>query len=479
MYKKGNQGWRKHLDFIILDVIILYGSYVLAIWARQARIRPSYRYIYNNGALIIMAASFLCSLFLENHKNILKRGLWREIKSVAVQVIVTFSALLVYLFAVQRGGVFSRLIAFFYAGIGFALDLAARCIWKSVLIRLRKRNNAGRHVLLVTRKERAASTIKKINAKSIGELRIAGVVIEDDDSQVGSEIEGVPVAASFTELVKYIQTEWVDEVMVDLPWEPRTDALLSDLAVMGITSHHVIDTDSERQTVRTVEKVGGFMALTETIRIPAQAQVIAKRALDIAGGLVGVAVTAVLALVIGPLIFAADPGPIFFAQKRVGKNGRVFKMYKFRTMYKDAEARKKELMDRNEAGGMMFKMENDPRIIGSGDDGAKHGIGHFLRRTSLDEFPQFLNVLLGSMSLCGTRPPTVDEWERYEKHHRARLSMKPGMTGLWQVSGRSDIKDFEEVIKLDMKYINTWTIGKDFRIILKTLVIMLTGRGAE
>jgi lipopolysaccharide/colanic/teichoic acid biosynthesis glycosyltransferase len=136
-------------------------------------------------------------------------------------------------------------------------------------------------------------------------------------------------------------------------------------------------------------------------------------------------------------------------------------------------------MARNEMQGLMFKMEDDPRIIGSGPDGKKHGIGWFIRKTSIDEFPQFWNVLKGDMSLVGTRPPTVQEYEQYEIHHKARLAIKPGLTGLWQVSGRSKITDFEEVVALDLKYINTWTISKDIVIILKTVQVMFTGDGAR
>ena len=124
-------------------------------------------------------------------------------------------------------------------------------------------------------------------------------------------------------------------------------------------------------------------------------------------------------------------------------------------------------------------MDNDPRILGSGPDGTRHGIGWFIRRTSIDEFPQFWSVLIGHMSLVGTRPPTIDEWEQYDLHHRARLAIKPGLTGLWQVSGRSNITDFEQVVDLDMKYINNWGIREDIKIILKTVKVMLTGDGAE
>ena len=132
--------------------------------------------------------------------------------------------------------------------------------------------------------------------------------------------------------------------------------------------------------------------------------------------------------------------------------------------------------------GMMFKMDDDPRIIGSekkDKNGNPRGIGNFIRRTSLDEFPQFFNVLKGEMSLVGTRPPTLDEWEKYDLHHRVRMSIKPGITGLWQISGRSDITDFEEVVRLDREYIQNWSIWLDFKILFKTVGVVLRHEGAE
>ncbi len=151
-------------------------------------------------------------------------------------------------------------------------------------------------------------------------------------------------------------------------------------------------------------------------------------------------------------------------------------------MYRDAEERKKELMEKNRIkDGMMFKLDFDERIIGNKimpNGEKKTGIGDFIRRTSLDEFPQFINVLKGDMSLVGTRPPTVDEWEKYELHHRARLSIKPGITGMWQTSGRSNITDFEEVVRLDTEYIKNWTPGLDIRILLKTVVSIVSRKGS-
>ena len=224
-------------------------------------------------------------------------------------------------------------------------------------------------------------------------------------------------------------------------------------------------------------------AATNSLRIVAIQDLALKRALDILGGLVGCLLTGIICIFIGPAIYIQSPGPIFFSQWRIGKNGKKFKMYKFRSMYMDAEERKKEYMAQNKiADGLMFKMEDDPRIIGSekkDKNGKPKGIGNFIRNTSLDEFPQFWNVLKGDMSLVGTRPPTVDEWERYDLHHRVRMSVKPGITGMWQVSGRSEITDFEEVVRLDTEYIRNWSWRLDIKILLKTVAVVLKHEGAS
>ena len=197
-----------------------------------------------------------------------------------------------------------------------------------------------------------------------------------------------------------------------------------------------------------------------------------KRLTDIAGGLLGCILTGIIYIFVAPAIKIKSPGPVFFSQIRMGKNGKPFKIYKFRSMYMDAEERKKELMEKNNIkDGLMFKMDDDPRII--------KGIGNFIRKTSLDEFPQFWNILKGDMSLVGTRPPTQDEWDKYELHHRRRLAIKPGLTGMWQVSGRSEITDFEEVVELDTSYIEQWSLKLDIKILFKTVMVVFTGSGAK
>ena len=195
-----------------------------------------------------------------------------------------------------------------------------------------------------------------------------------------------------------------------------------------------------------------------------------KRLVDIIGGIVGTILSLPIILIVAIPLKLESSGPLIFKQQRVGKNGRIFNIYKLRSMYEDAEERKKVLQEQNQMDGHMFKMDNDPRIT---------KVGKFIRKTSIDELPQFWNVLKGDMSLVGTRPPTIDEFEKYESHHKRRLSMKPGITGKWQVSGRSNIKNFEDVVKLDCEYIDEWSPILDIQILIKTVGVVLTHKGAE
>jgi len=196
---------------------------------------------------------------------------------------------------------------------------------------------------------------------------------------------------------------------------------------------------------------------------------LAKRCTDIAGAIVGLLVLFVVFLIVGLLIKLEDPkGSIFFSQKRVGKNGEEFNMYKFRSMVSDAEAKLAELLEQNEATGAMFKMKNDPRVT---------KIGRFIRKTSIDELPQLINVLKGDMSLVGPRPPLVREVNEYTEYQMQRLLVTPGCTGLWQVSGRSNV-GFEEMVELDLTYITTRSLKADIKIICRTIFMLFGSKNA-
>ena len=304
-------------------------------------------------------------------------------------------------------------------------------------------------------------------------VRPTGVVLVDQD-RTGYKIHGVPVVSNLANVAEYVCREWFDEVLIVLPEGREIPQKVFDaFTEMGITIHvKIADVNEKQGKNQTVERMENYTVITTCINMASAGQLILKRIMDICGGLVGCILTGIIFLFVAPAIYIKSPGPIFFSQYRVGKNGRKFKIYKFRSMYMDAEERKKELMEQNKVkDGMMFKMDDDPRII--------KGIGHFIRKTSIDEFPQFWNVLKGDMSMVGTRPPTLDEWEKYSPRHRIRMATKPGLTGMWQVSGRSNITDFEEVVKLDERYIREWNFALDIKIILKTVGNMVSGDGAE
>ena len=319
-----------------------------------------------------------------------------------------------------------------------------------------------------------------------GEAGAASHTIADASAvpQDGS-IRSIPVAVMGNQAVEDLIHGWVDEVFLLQPdGVAFPTRFLDSLVQMGIQVSYTMAAVSESDWFATeIGRVGPYKVLTSSVRFISAGQYIVKRLIDIVGGIVGCAITGVLCLFVGPAIYLKSPGPIFFTQERVGQNGKPFRMHKFRSMYLDAEKRKADLMAQNKiADGMMFKMDDDPRIIGSekkNRKGRPAGIGNFIRNTSIDEFPQFYDVLRGRMSLVGWRPCTMAEWEKYDMQHRIRASMKPGLTGMWQVSGRSNITDFDEVVRLDRYYIENWSLGLDLKILLKTVVIVIRGSGAE
>lgn len=261
-------------------------------------------------------------------------------------------------------------------------------------------------------------------------------------------------------------------ISVDHMNRERMASIIDIVGEMGIDSMVTLDSFAMEEFDSKLEDFGTLEVVRFAPRIFSEVSLFFKRVIDIIGGLIGCIFTLILGIFVAPAILIEDGGPVLFKQKRVGKNGKYFYMYKFRSMYNDAEERRKKLMKsgKNEMNGAMFKMKDDPRIT---------KVGRFIRKTSIDEFPQFFNVLKGDMSLVGTRPPMIDEYEQYSNHHKRRLSLKPGITGLWQTSGRSEITDFEEVVRLDCYYIDHWSVLFDIKILLMTIVTVITGKGSE
>src|SRR5699024_2833586 len=329
----------------------------------------------------------------------------------------------------QQSSLYSRITLFITAALYMALAYALRVTRKWYILQ-RTDSAEKRSMVLVAASYEVEETLRKLLDSPVRQFTVTGIALLDTDL-TGETIRDIPVVGDVHNVKEYLCHQWVDEVFVKLcESEPYPSQLLDDLVVMGLTVHMSLDAvERPMSGEKFVERMGEFTVVTSSIHMASPKQMFYKRSLDLMGGIVGCLITLLLIIIIGPVIYLKSPGPIFFSQVRIGLNGKKFKIYKFRSMYMDAEERKAELMKDNKMDGFMFKLDYDPRIIGSekiGKDGKPKGIGNFIRRTSLDELPQFWNVLKGDMSLVGTRPPTVDEWEQYELHHRVRMATKPG-----------------------------------------------------
>jgi len=473
LYVQNSRRWVKHIDFIILDVLCLILSFFLSYEIRNNFSLDGLSDGYRSFLYLLVLAQVFIIFVTENYGRVLKRGFYLEFLATLKQTCLMLATASVLLFGSKHGGEYSRIIIFLTFVIYFILSYIVRNVWKVIIKKKISREKRNKTLYIITDSERAASVDYASSITNEDGRGIAGLIIIDKDLR-GQTIQEIDVVASRTDLIEFLIREWVDEVFIDLnPMRDNIADLYDELNAAGITVHLRIGNYApEMSRINAVEKVGQFRVLTTSIRVISPSQQLAKRILDIIGAVVGLIITFILGIFVVPAIKIADPGPAIYVSERIGANGRKFKFYKFRSMYKDADARKKELEKLNTIkDGMMFKIDDDPRII--------KGIGNFIRKTSIDEFPQFYNVLIGDMSLVGTRPPTVDEWEKYGKHHRTRMSVKPGITGMWQVSGRSDIKDFEEVVKLDNQYINEWNYGLDIKIIIQTIIRVFKADGAK
>ncbi len=482
MYSVKTKGWLKHSDFIFFDLLSFQLAFLLAYVTRHGLGNPYMNADYRELAIIYLFSDFLVVTANRTMKNVLKRGYYKELAQTVKHAVFVFLTVTLYLFSTKTGIDYSRIVLYLTTGYYVVIAYVIRLIWKKHLLS-KSKGKIGPAIYFITTKGRAEHVVTNFKENDMRNYMLQGMCILDQNCS-GETFGGVPVTASGNTLLRFLCDKWVDEIYISLPVDfAYPSEMISSLVEMGMVVHvEMEDLGVDEWKRQVVEKVAGSTVRTISLTMATPLQLAAKRTLDILGGIAGCVITGILALIIGPVIYIKSPGPIFFKQTRVGKNGKLFKMYKFRSMYLDAEARKAELMAQNRVqGSLMFKLEYDPRIIGCKklpDGTVKKGIGNFIRDWSIDEFPQFINVLKGDLSLVGTRPPTVDEWENYELHHRARLAIKPGITGMWQVSGRSNITDFEQVVELDKKYIREWSMGLDFKILLKTVFVVLGKKGS-
>ena len=403
--------------------------------------------------------------------NIFKRGYYIELVAVFKYNVVLIVLLGFFLYVSKMAVDFSRLVFVYFFFYNIILTYLGHLVLKKYFTKIYRTSSSSNKMFVITSTSHAENILKKITASTEWSFEVTGIALIDEDD-TGKNVLNIPVIANGTNLFEQFKTKVVDEVFIHLPDYAKEiiEELIIKFESMGITVHVNIDYFNNVMAHKTTENFAGFTVLSYEASTFDYRRLFVKRIMDICGAVIGLAITLLLTPFIALAIKLDSKGPIFFAQTRVGKNGRYFKLYKFRSMYMDAETKKEELMAQNEMDGPMFKVEHDPRITKT---------GAFLRKTSLDELPQFYNILIGNMSLVGTRPPTVDEFNQYDLYYRRRLSIKPGLTGLWQVSGRSDITDFKEVVKLDLEYIDTWSLTSDIRILLLTVWVVLMKKGAR
>jgi len=486
---------RKKLELVITILIYIFTAfmasalavYILRYYSKLTEEFLAFDFWMDLGIPAVIAECLAMTILLYNGKYGFERKHFPEYAATAFRSTVYFVGMWAAMLLIQKNDITeSRYYFVTTVVLHFViLTVLLYSVQRAMIANFYKTDSASL-VAVITDRKNAQSASELL--KSDWSRRIVGIMLTDDDGtghDRKEEIDHVPVISYSGEIVDTVRSSAIDEIFI-LGADERSELVLKmseEFAQMGIAFHLGLSSlkslenrlsDETKEYIPKIQSRLGYlgkypMAILQPPVVGLKDEY-AKRFMDILGGLVGTCIAAILFVIVGIAIKLDSPGPIIFAQERIGKNGRRFKMYKFRSMYIDAEERKAELMKQNEMNGLMFKMKDDPRIT---------KVGKFIRKTSLDEFPQFINVLLGDMSLVGTRPPTVNEFNQYSNYHKRRLSMKPGITGMWQVSGRSDITDFEEVVRLDCKYIDNWSLWLDFQILAKTVLAVVMRKGSE
>lgn len=456
----------------------------------------AFRHLKDSTVFLYLLLSFLIVFTFYRYNPITaKRGILRHIKAAFLTNIFMAIIFSTIVYTTHISDSIPRLFFGTFFSINFSISFS--CLFLIHLIKRQYLEHHTKKTIIITDNsslEKAVYDIQKLNSEDceiIGITSLSGKQADrfykvktlssnlktqpskdTDSSSKNPALESIKLKELSLSTLEYVKRHQVDLVIFSVNHLARKkiEHLIEAFSGMGIDSLITIDSFAIETLETKLEDFGTTNVIRLSPRLFTDGELLLKRLMDIAGALVGCFICLIFGLIVAPLIFLEDPGPIIFKQKRVGRNGKFFYIYKFRSMYQDAEAKLQTLKDQNDMQGFMFKMKNDPRIT---------KIGKILRKTSIDELPQFFNVLEGSMSLIGTRPPTVDEYNQYSAHHKRRISIKPGITGLWQVSGRSEITDFEEIVRLDCFYIDHWSITGDIKILLKTFAAVFTGKGSE
>ncbi len=460
-------------SLLCLDMAALIISYTAAILIYSATSVSIYDGMtHRMGYVYLLLFCVLYSVFIEGNRDFFTRGYYVECIAIVKYTFTLMIGLVMVMFFTKEIALLSRLIFAYFAVANVIVTYIFHILFKKYMLVYYRRSNNSNKVMVITTKELAEGIVENLHGAAAWNSEIVAITLMDV-SETGKEIGGVPVVADSASLYEVSTQMLLDEVFISLPeyGHEQIKEMIVAFESMGVVCHYAVDfIEVEDGSERMIENFAGYAVVSYSLNYFDVRRLMVKRLMDIAGGLTGLILTALITPFVALAIKIESPGPVFFSQVRIGKNGRRFKIYKFRSMYTDAEERKKELEAQNELSGPMFKMENDPRIT---------KVGKFLRKTSIDETPQFYNILIGQMSLVGTRPPTEDEFEQYSMYYKRRLSIRPGLTGMWQVNGRSEVTDFDDVVRYDLEYIDNWSLGLDMKLILKTFTSVLFSKGAK
>ena len=442
----------------LMDVITIVGSFVLATYLRFGNFRDMGD--KTSHFMVCLVCVFIATIYafmIPWNNGIMKRRPGRELFEIIKMNAVVLMTVMIPLFFFQWAKDFSRLVMAYFAAIDVTLMFILHLIFKKAMKTYYRSELVKTKVLVVTQKELLDETAERLKKSLDLSYQVIDTISTDNVND---------------EFYDRMMQQAVDEVFIYAPDWPVGSAnrFIRFFYDMGVRCNYCIEMPEMDWGRSSVGKFADYSVLSYTHFQSSYKRLLIKRVMDIVGGLIGCIITIIFTPFVALAIKLDSKGPVFFSQIRIGRNGRRFKIFKFRSMYIDAEERKKDLEAQNEVEGLMFKIKDDPRIT---------RVGKFLRKTSIDELPQFFNIVKGDMSLVGTRPPTEDEFEKYDGYYRRRISMTPGLTGLWQVSGRSDVDNFDDVVKYDLEYIDHWSLGLDIRILLKTIGVVFTGRGSK
>ncbi|MCG8430632.1 MAG: sugar transferase [Candidatus Omnitrophica bacterium] len=457
-----------------VDALVIAGAFLMSICLRDL-IREGAVYhehiLFALSCLPVIIPVFLASLFFfRMYESFRTRGLPGICLIIVKSTLLSFACFSVIVFIFKFHTV-SRI----FVGAGFLLSGILLAVEKTAVIlffrRLRRKGYNYRHILIVGTGPRAQHFMDQIKGQVNWGYRIMGL-IDLDAQRVGQVINGARVLGTFEDMSDILNSSVIDEVVFVVPrsWLNKVEELLFLCESRGLRVHVAVDYFSPRFSRTKIEDLKGLPFLTFESTPDKILHLMFKRSFDTVCAALALIVFSPVLLGIALLVKLTSRGPVFFRQERVGLYGRPFTLYKFRTMVKNAESRLDELLERNEMQGPVFKLEDDPRVTSP---------GRFLRKYSLDELPQLWNILKGDMSIVGPRPPIPTEVREYDAWQRRRLSMRPGLTCLWQVSGRNRIVDFERWVKLDLEYIDRWSLILDFKIIARTIPVSILGIGAK